>query len=136
MKTLKGHSNYVFCCNFNPQSNLIVSGSVSINFFMNMVCCIFILEVIKIFHRSIKAIFNRIHPFTHRKQISRQICKFVYLSNDQVISLSFNKQFLLESFNQLIRPTFSWSKCKFWLSLWWCHMYCIATTEAYWILYI
>ncbi|KAJ8299926.1 LOW QUALITY PROTEIN: hypothetical protein KUTeg_021445 [Tegillarca granosa] len=27
MKTLKGHSNYVFCCNFNPQSNLIVSGS-------------------------------------------------------------------------------------------------------------
>lgn len=30
LKTLKGHSNYVFCCNFNPQSNLIVSGSVSI----------------------------------------------------------------------------------------------------------
>lgn len=29
LKTLKGHSNYVFCCNFNPQSNLIVSGSVS-----------------------------------------------------------------------------------------------------------
>lgn len=29
VKTLKGHSNYVFCCNFNPQSNLIVSGSVS-----------------------------------------------------------------------------------------------------------
>lgn len=27
LKTLKGHSNYVFCCNFNPQSNLIVSGS-------------------------------------------------------------------------------------------------------------
>ena len=26
-KTLKGHSNYVFCCNFNPQSNLVVSGS-------------------------------------------------------------------------------------------------------------
>lgn len=30
LKTLKGHSNYVFCCNFNPQSNLIVSGSVSV----------------------------------------------------------------------------------------------------------
>ena len=30
LKTLKGHSNYVFCCNFNPQSNLIVSGSVCI----------------------------------------------------------------------------------------------------------
>lgn len=30
LKTLKGHSNYVFCCNFNPQSNLIVSGSVSL----------------------------------------------------------------------------------------------------------
>lgn len=30
LKTLKGHSNYVFCCNFNPQSNLIVSGSVNI----------------------------------------------------------------------------------------------------------
>lgn len=29
VKTLKGHSNYVFCCNFNPQSNLIASGSVS-----------------------------------------------------------------------------------------------------------
>lgn len=28
LKTLKGHSNYVFCCNFNPQSNLVVSGSV------------------------------------------------------------------------------------------------------------
>ena len=28
LKTLKGHSNYVFCCTFNPQSNLIVSGSV------------------------------------------------------------------------------------------------------------
>ncbi|VDP20227.1 unnamed protein product [Echinostoma caproni] len=27
LKTLKGHSNYAFCCNFNPQSNLIVSGS-------------------------------------------------------------------------------------------------------------
>ena len=27
LKTLKGHGNYVFCCNFNPQSNLIVSGS-------------------------------------------------------------------------------------------------------------
>ena len=27
LKTLKGHTNYVFCCNFNPQSNLIVSGS-------------------------------------------------------------------------------------------------------------
>ncbi|KAF5306110.1 hypothetical protein FQA39_LY09088 [Lamprigera yunnana] len=27
LKTLKGHSNYVFCCNFNPQSNLIVSES-------------------------------------------------------------------------------------------------------------
>ncbi len=25
---LKGHTNYVFCVNFNPQSNLIVSGSV------------------------------------------------------------------------------------------------------------
>ena len=25
LKTLKGHSNYVFCCNFNPQSNLVVS---------------------------------------------------------------------------------------------------------------
>ena len=24
---LQGHSNYVFCCNFNPQSNLVVSGS-------------------------------------------------------------------------------------------------------------
>lgn len=32
MKTLKGHTNYVFCCNFNPQSNLIVSGSVSAGF--------------------------------------------------------------------------------------------------------
>ena len=31
LKTLKGHSNYVFCCNFNPQSNLVVSGSVSHN---------------------------------------------------------------------------------------------------------
>ena len=29
LKTLKGHTNYVFCCNFNPQSNLIVFGSVS-----------------------------------------------------------------------------------------------------------
>ena len=29
LKTLRGHTNYVFCCNFNPQSNLIVSGSVS-----------------------------------------------------------------------------------------------------------
>jgi WD40 repeat protein len=27
LKTLKGHSNYAFCCNFNPQSNLVVSGS-------------------------------------------------------------------------------------------------------------
>ena len=24
---MQGHSNYVFCCNFNPQSNLVVSGS-------------------------------------------------------------------------------------------------------------
>ena len=29
LKTLKGHTNYVLCCNFNPQSNLIASGSVS-----------------------------------------------------------------------------------------------------------
>lgn len=28
MKTLKGHTNYVFCCNFNPQSSIIASGSV------------------------------------------------------------------------------------------------------------
>ncbi len=27
MKTLKGHTHYVFCVNYNPQSNLIVSGS-------------------------------------------------------------------------------------------------------------
>uniref|UniRef100_A0A0N5AVN9 WD_REPEATS_REGION domain-containing protein n=1 Tax=Syphacia muris TaxID=451379 RepID=A0A0N5AVN9_9BILA len=27
LKTLKGHTNYVFCCNFNPPSSLIVSGS-------------------------------------------------------------------------------------------------------------
>jgi len=27
LKTLRGHTNYVFCVNFNPQSNLIVSGS-------------------------------------------------------------------------------------------------------------
>ena len=27
LKTLKGHTNFVFCVNFNPQSNLIVSGS-------------------------------------------------------------------------------------------------------------
>ena len=27
VKVLKGHSNYVFCVNYNPQSNLIVSGS-------------------------------------------------------------------------------------------------------------
>ncbi len=27
LKTLKGHTNYVFCCNFNPQSSLVVSGS-------------------------------------------------------------------------------------------------------------
>lgn len=26
MKTLKGHANYVFCCNFNPQGSLVVSG--------------------------------------------------------------------------------------------------------------
>lgn len=31
LKTLKSHTNYVFCCNFNPQSNLIVSGSVSLH---------------------------------------------------------------------------------------------------------
>ena len=37
MKTLKGHSNYVFCCNFNPQSNLIVSGSVSEMTYMNRI---------------------------------------------------------------------------------------------------
>jgi hypothetical protein len=28
LKTLKGHTNHVFCVNFNPQSNLIASGSV------------------------------------------------------------------------------------------------------------
>jgi COMPASS component SWD3 len=27
VKTLHGHTNYVFCVNFNPQSNIIVSGS-------------------------------------------------------------------------------------------------------------
>ncbi|GMH10342.1 hypothetical protein Nepgr_012183 [Nepenthes gracilis] len=27
IKTLHGHTNYVFCVNFNPQSNMIVSGS-------------------------------------------------------------------------------------------------------------
>ncbi|KAJ3415509.1 WD repeat-containing protein 5 [Chytridiales sp. JEL 0842] len=27
LKVFKGHTNYVFCVNFNPQSNLIVSGS-------------------------------------------------------------------------------------------------------------
>ena len=27
LKTMRGHTNYVFCCNFNPQSNLLVSGS-------------------------------------------------------------------------------------------------------------
>ena len=27
VKVLKGHTNYVFCVNYNPQSNLIVSGS-------------------------------------------------------------------------------------------------------------
>lgn len=27
VRILKGHTNYVFCCNYNPQSNLIVSGS-------------------------------------------------------------------------------------------------------------
>jgi COMPASS component SWD3 len=27
LKTLRGHTNFVFCVNFNPQSNLIVSGS-------------------------------------------------------------------------------------------------------------
>lgn len=31
IKTLKGHQSFVFCCNFSPQSNLVVSGSVSIN---------------------------------------------------------------------------------------------------------
>lgn len=27
LKTLQGHTNYIMCVNFNPQSNLIVSGS-------------------------------------------------------------------------------------------------------------
>lgn len=27
MRTFRGHTNYVFCCNFNPQSTLLVSGS-------------------------------------------------------------------------------------------------------------
>ena len=27
VNTLEGHTNYVFCCNYNPQSTLIVSGS-------------------------------------------------------------------------------------------------------------
>ena len=27
LKTLEGHTNFVFCVNFNPQSNLLVSGS-------------------------------------------------------------------------------------------------------------
>lgn len=26
LKTLKGHTNFVFCVNFNPTSNLLVSG--------------------------------------------------------------------------------------------------------------
>jgi COMPASS component SWD3 len=26
-KILRGHTNYVFCVNYNPQSNLIASGS-------------------------------------------------------------------------------------------------------------
>ena len=34
LKILRGHTNHVFCCNFNPQSNLIVSGSVSLLFCM------------------------------------------------------------------------------------------------------
>nr|CAD2200890.1 unnamed protein product [Meloidogyne enterolobii] len=27
IKTFRGHQNYVFCCNFNPRSTLLVSGS-------------------------------------------------------------------------------------------------------------
>jgi len=27
INTLRGHTNFVFCVNYNPQSNLIVSGS-------------------------------------------------------------------------------------------------------------
>ena len=45
LKTLKGHSNYVFCCNFNPQSNLIVSGSVSIN----IASCGFVIDLTNFF---------------------------------------------------------------------------------------
>lgn len=26
LRTLTGHTNYVFCCNFNPQGNLLVRG--------------------------------------------------------------------------------------------------------------
>lgn len=25
LRVLRGHSNFVFCCNFNPQGNLLVS---------------------------------------------------------------------------------------------------------------
>jgi len=46
LKTLKGHSNYVFCCNFNPQSNLIVSGSVSSKNNINFVTLCHILQII------------------------------------------------------------------------------------------
>ena len=40
LKTLRGHTNYVFCCNFNPQSNLVVSGSVSVLPALCMYVCV------------------------------------------------------------------------------------------------
>ena len=42
VKTLKDHTNYVFCVAFNPQSNILASGSVSLCYAMlcyAMLCC-------------------------------------------------------------------------------------------------
>jgi COMPASS component SWD3 len=107
LKTLVGHTNHVFCVNFNPQSNLIASGSVRKLVFLHAAARMrasFVVRVVPacaLLSRSLCARSHAQHVFTYAPQFDESVriwdvktgkcLKILPAHSDPVSSVHFNR---------------------------------------------
>ncbi len=75
IKVLEGHTDYVFCVEFNPKSNLIVSGSYD--------------ETVRIW--DVKTVFIRHRRLKRIKKLQEKCMKILFAHSDPVSAVGFNR---------------------------------------------
>ena len=76
MKTLLGHTNFVFCLNYNPNSNLLASGGFD--------------ETVRVWDVARGNVISSLIPFVEELTEQGKPLKVLPAHSDPVTSVSFN----------------------------------------------